>query len=163
MPIPVPAAFHHTCFLVRDLEGSAQRLADTLNVGPWAVWTIAPEVCRVHGRDQAFSFRVALCTVGGGTLELIAPHSGRAAYDEFLETTGEGCHHVCYAYADMATLRAAKRALVEQGREVIQEGWTEGFFDFAYFSFPEINGVVELLYLDASRLPPPEVVIQPRG
>lgn len=163
MSVPVPTAFHHTCFLVRDLEGAAQRLADALNVGPWAIWTIAPEACRVRGQDQAFSFRVALCTVGGGTFELIAPHSGRSVYDEHLAGRGEGCHHVCYAYADMASLRAAKRALVEQGREVIQEGWTGDFFDFAYFSFPEINGVVELLYLDAARLPAPEVVIHPRA
>ena len=31
----IPAALHHTCFLVRDLEGTAQRLSDAL--GNWSV------------------------------------------------------------------------------------------------------------------------------
>ncbi len=32
-------------------------------------------------------------------------------------------------------------------------------FDFAYFDFPEIGSVVEVLFLDAAQLPPPEAVI----
>jgi len=77
-----------------------------------------------RGQASAFSFRVALATVGGGTYELITPHSGRSIYDEHLEQHGEG-------------------------------------FDFGYFHFPEIGAFVEVLYLDAARLPAPETIIQP--
>jgi hypothetical protein len=42
---------------------------------------------------------------------------------------------------------------------VIQEAWAGDVFDFAYVQFPEIGSVVELLYLDASKLPPPEAGI----
>jgi methylmalonyl-CoA/ethylmalonyl-CoA epimerase len=157
----MPAALHHTCFLVRDLEGTAQRLADALGIGPWNIWTITPAESRVHGQPSSFSFRVALATVGGGTYELIAPHSGRSAFDEHLETHGEGFHHTCLVYPSLAAVREAKAELRRQGRELVQEGSGGDVFDFGYFRFPEIGSLVEVLYLDAARLPAPEAVVRP--
>jgi methylmalonyl-CoA/ethylmalonyl-CoA epimerase len=159
MTMPTPAALHHTCFLVRDLEGTAQSLTDALGVGPWNVWTIEPAECRVHGQASPFSFRVALATVGGGTFELITPHTGRSVYEEHLEKHGEGFHHTCLVYPSIEAVRDAKAELLRQGRELIQEASAGDVFDFGYFLFPEIGSAVELLYLDASQLPPPEVVI----
>ena len=158
---PTPAAIHHTCFLVRDLEGSAQRMADAAGIGPWNIWTIAPSECRVRGQVTPFSFRVALVTVGGGTYELITPHSGRTVFDEHLEQHGEGFHHTCLVYPTLETVREAKAKLRRQGRELIQEGSAGDVFDFSYFRFPEIGALVEVLYLDAAKLPAPEAVIRP--
>lgn len=157
----IPAALHHTSFLVRDLEGTAQRLADSLRIGPWNIWTITPAECRVHGRASPFSFRIALATVGGGSFELVAPHSGRSVYDEHLEKHGEGFHHTCLVYPSLETLREAKAELLRQGRKAVQEASAGDVFEFAYFEFPEIGSLVEVLYLDATQLPAPEAVIQP--
>lgn len=157
----IPVALHHTCFLVRDLEGSAQRLADAFGIGPWNIWTITPAECRVHGRVSPFSFRVALATIGGGTFELITPHSGRSVYDEHLEAYGEGFHHTCLVYPSLEAVRQAKTELQRQGRELVQEGSGGDVFDFGYFRFPEIGSLVEVLYLDPTRLPAPEAVIHP--
>jgi catechol 2,3-dioxygenase-like lactoylglutathione lyase family enzyme len=157
----IPATLHHTCFLVRDLEGTAQRMADALGIGPWNIWTIAPERCRVNGVESPFSFRVALATVGGGTFELISPQSGRSVYTEHLRQHGESFHHICLVYPSLEAVREAKAELLQQGRELIQEGSTGDVFDFAYFHFPEIGSPVEVLYLDAAKLPPPEAVVQP--
>jgi catechol 2,3-dioxygenase-like lactoylglutathione lyase family enzyme len=159
MSIPTPAALHHTCFLVRDLEGTAQALADSLGIGPWNIWTIEPAHCRVHGREQPFSFRVALATVGGGTFELITPHTGESVFDEHLAKHGEGYHHICMVYPSLEAVREAKAELLRQGREMIQEATAGDVFYFGYFLFPEIGSLVELLYLDAAQLPPPELVI----
>lgn len=161
MAIPAAAALHHTCFLVRDLEGTAQRMADALGIGPWNIWTIEPAVCKVHGQESPFSFRVALATVGGGTYEIITPHRGRSVYDEHLEKHGEGFHHTCLVYPTLEAVRDAKAELRRQGREVLQEGSAGDVFDFAYFAFPEIGSAVEVLYLDAAQLPPPETIINP--
>lgn len=161
MAPPVPTALHHTCFLVRDLEGTAQRLADSLGIGPWNIWTIAPADCRVRGEERPFSFRVALATVGGATFELIAPHGGRSVYDEHLERHGEGFHHVCLFYPSIEAVREAKAELLRQGRTMLQEGSAGDVFDFAYFEFPEIGAPIELLFLDPAQLPPPEAVIKP--
>ena len=161
MTTPIPAALHHTCFLVRDLEGAAQRMADAVGIGPWNIWTITPSECRVRGQVSPFSFRVALATVGGGTYELITPHSGRSVFDEHLEEHGEGFHHTCLVYPSLEAVREAKAKLRRQGREPIQEGSAGDVFDFGYFRFPEIGSLVEVLYLDAARLPAPEAVIRP--
>ncbi|MBP9144075.1 MAG: VOC family protein [Thermoanaerobaculia bacterium] len=162
MTMPLPAALHHTCFVVRDLEGTAQRLADALGVGPWAVHTIVPTRSRVHGVETPFTFRVALCAVGGGHFELVSPHTGRSVCDEHLEEHGEGFHHTCLVYPTVEAVRAAKAQLIAQGRECLQEGSADDAFDFAYFQFPEIGSAVEVLFLDPSQLPPPDAVIQPR-
>ena len=163
MTLPTPAALHHTCFLVHDVEASAQRMADALGIGPWNVWTIVPAECRVRGRESPFSFRVALATVGGGTFELVSPASGPSIFDEHLETHGEGFHHTCLFYSSLAEVRAAKEEMRRRGREPIQEASAGDVFDFGYYDFPEIGSLVELLYLDASQLPPPEAVIRPAG
>ena len=161
MTRPTPAALHHTCFLVHDVEAAVQGMADALGIGPWNIWTIVPTECRVRGQASPFSFRVALATIGGGTYELITPHSGRSVYDEHLEQYGEGFHHTCLAYPSMQAVRDAKAALGRQGREAIQEGSGGEMFEFGYFHFPEIGSFVELMYLDPTKLPPPEAVIQP--
>ncbi len=157
----IPVALHHTCFLVRDLEGTAQRLSDALGIGPWNIWTITPAECRVHGQVSPFSFRVALATVGGGTFELITPHSGRSVFDEQLEQHGEGFHHTCLVYPSLEAVREAKAELQGQGRELVQEASAGDVFDFGYFRFPEIGSLVEVLYLDPAKLPAPDAVIQP--
>lgn len=157
----IPVALHHTCFLVRDLEGTAQRLSDALGIGPWNIWTIIPEECRVHGQVSSFSFRIALATVGGGTFELVTPHSGRSIYDEHLEKNGEGFHHTCLVYPSLEAVREAKAELQRQGRELVQEARGGDVFDFGYFRFPEIGSLVEVLYLDPAKLPAPEAVILP--
>ena len=48
-----------------------------------------PPSARVHGQNNPFSFRVALATVGGGTLSCLTPHSGQV-FDGHLEQHGEG-------------------------------------------------------------------------
>ncbi len=159
MTMPAPAALHHTCFLVRDLEAAVESLGASLGIGPWPIWTIAPAVCRVRGKESPFSFRVAFGEVGGGTFELISPAGGTSVYDEHLATHGEGFHHTCLVYPTLEAVREAKAGLLAQGREMIQEGSAGDLFDFSYFLFPEIGSAVELLYLDAARLPPPEKVI----
>jgi methylmalonyl-CoA/ethylmalonyl-CoA epimerase len=161
MTTALPAALHHTCFLVRDLEETAQRLSNALGIGPWNIWTITPAECRVRGQVSPFAFRVALATVGGGTFELITPHSGRSVYDEQLEQHGEGFHHTCLFYPSLGAVREAKAELQRQGRELVQEASGGDVFEFGYFRFPEIGSLVEVLYLDPAKLPAPEAVIQP--
>jgi hypothetical protein len=42
---------------------------------------------------------------------------------------------------------------------MIQEGGSGDAFAFAYFAFPEIGSTIEVLYIDLSKMPPPERVI----
>jgi Glyoxalase/Bleomycin resistance protein/Dioxygenase superfamily len=156
MPVSNSAALHHTSVLVNDLEVSAAKLAKTLSVA-WNVWTIAPEHCFVHGEPSPFSFKAAFAQIGGANFELIAPLSGHSVYNEHLAAKGEGYHHCCLAYADLESMQSAKNELLSQGYKMIQNGYTEGFFEFSYFELTEPNMLIELLFL--KELPPPEKTI----
>ena len=157
MKIAEPGTLHHTCFVVKDVNETAQSLAKSLGI-QWGVWTIAPSVCRVHGKDSPFSFRVAIGQIGGSNYELISPHEGHSVYVEHLADKGEGFHHTCIAYSSMDDVRAARDELVKQGRDLIQSGGHEDLFEFYYFAIPETDSVLELLFL--AELPPPEKTIE---
>jgi hypothetical protein len=58
-------------------------------------------------------------------------------------------------------MREAKAELLRQGRELVQEASAGEAFALAYFRFPEIGSLVEILYLDPAALPAPEAVIRP--
>ncbi len=156
MTISNSATLHHSCFLVENLESSAEELSKALSVN-WGVWTLAPEKCFVNGQPAKFSFRVALARIGDSSLELLSPHSGESVYLEHLKTNGEGFHHSCLAYADLETMQSAKAELLDKGYKMIQHGYTEGAFEFCYFELPVANIIIELLFL--KELPPPEKTI----
>lgn len=159
MSRPTPVAFHHTCFVVRDLEATARALSKSFGIGPWNVWTITPAEARIRGVATPFSFRVALAQVGGAVVELIAPHTGDSLYAEQLASRGPGFNHTCFTYGSMEDARAATAALVAEGRTVLCEGAAGDVFYFAYIDYPELASPVETLFLDASKLPPPEATI----
>lgn len=156
MPPLSPQALHHTAFVVRDLEATARSLTSSLGIGPWQVRTIRPAFARLRGVDRPFSFRVALATVGGSTFELVSPLEGRGLAAEFLAAHGNGFHHTCLTYGSLAALHAAKAALLAEGRVLLQEAGSGDAFEFAYFDLPELGSVLELLYLDPQRMPPPD-------
>lgn len=148
---------HHTCFLVRDLEKVARSLSESMSIGPWPVWTIAPDICTVRGKAVPFSCRVALAQLGGASFELLEPVSGDSVYVEHLRTKGEGLHHTCIAYATRDEMRAACAELLGQGRESIQSGIHGDAFEFNYFEIAETGSILELLHI--ASLPPPETTI----
>jgi len=149
--------FHHTCFVVHDVEKTARALNESLSIGPWNIWTIEPTESTVRGQATSFSFRVALAEVGGASYELLEPVAGESVYIEHLEKYGESFHHSCLAYPSLEAMREAKSELVGQGRELVQGGSVGDAAEFAYFLIPEIGSIVELLYL--GELPPPEKTI----
>lgn len=155
MPVPVPAALHHTCYIVQDLEETATRLSKSLGIGPWTIWTLAPEKCILHGRDARFSFRIALATVGGGIFELVSPLEGASVYREQLAERGGGFHHVCFTYASAEQVLEVKASLRREGREILQEGSTPGVFEWAYVQIAELASAIEILWVDMSKLAPP--------
>jgi len=159
MSIPSPVGLDHACFVVEDLEITARRLSDSLGIGPWNVWTLEPAESKVYGVEQRFSFQMALSTVGGASYELVSPVSGPSVYREHLDRHGNGFHHTCLRYPTVADVRETKAVLVAQGRELVQEANTGDLFDFAYFAFPEIGSLVEVLFVDVEDMPAPEAVI----
>ena len=149
-------SLHHTAWVVNEVGKTAKSLADSLSI-QWAVWTIEPIGCTVHGKDVPYSFKVAIAQIGDSNLELIEPLTGRSVYVEHLETKGEGFHHTCIFYPSRESARQARDELAAQGRQLIQTGDLGELGEFCYFHMPETDSVLELLYL--SELPLPEETI----
>ena len=150
------ATFHHTAFIVNDLEKSAYALADSMGL-QWKLWTIKPVATMVRGQEVPFSFRVAIAQVGDSYYELITPHTGDSVYVEHLKSNGEGFHHTCITFASFAALYKARDAMLRQGRKILQSASLGDAGEFYYFDMVEMGAVLELLFI--RELPPPEKII----
>lgn len=152
------ATLHHTCFVVKDADKAAKAMVETMGIGPWSVWTIEPDECTVHGKDQKFAFRSAIAQVGGSAYELISPAGGTSVYDEHLATKGEGFHHTALAFSTHQAMLSAMADMVAKGRTMLQSGRIADLGEFCYFELPETGAIIEFMYL--SELPPPETTIE---
>jgi methylmalonyl-CoA/ethylmalonyl-CoA epimerase len=54
-----------------------------------------------RGREQPYSMKLALAQLGETMYELIEPLDGPNTYQEFLDTHGEGLHHLGFFVEDL--------------------------------------------------------------
>lgn len=157
MAVASNGTLHHVCYIVRDLNRTASRMADTLGIGPWGVWTIRPEASILHDRVvEEMCFRVGIASLGDAHYELIQPISEESVYAEHLAEHGESFHHTCISYPTHEAMKNAKLELQSQGYAMLQSGDLGQMGEFCYFDVPE-TGPLELLFL--SGLPEPDETI----
>ncbi len=87
-------SIEHVGVLVRDLDRAMEHYTNDLGMGPWAVYTLSPDSVRdmtVHGKEQGYVYKLALCNVGPVLYELMESVQGPTIYEEFLSECGEGC------------------------------------------------------------------------
>jgi catechol 2,3-dioxygenase-like lactoylglutathione lyase family enzyme len=147
--------------VVRDLDEAVRRYSETLGIAPWRVYTFTPDWVHdmtFRGREQPYSARLALGQIGDMMYELIEPLEGPSTYQEFLDTRGEGLHHLGYVVDD---LDAAIAEMETRGFPVLQSGrafGVDGDGGYAYFETDAALGcIVEAIELPRA-LPDPERV-----
>jgi methylmalonyl-CoA/ethylmalonyl-CoA epimerase len=148
-------------FVVKDID-KAMEAYWRVGVGPWRVYTYgAPLVKEItyRGKPGDWRFRIALASVGGFSLELIQPLSGKNIYSDYLEKHGAGgIQHLGFVVDNLDLA-------VEEGRrsgyEVIQSGrghGVRGDGKFAYLSTEDdLFTVYELMELVSERYPPERI------
>ena len=97
-------AVDQVAVVVRDLDAAMERYVSEFGIGPWAVYTFGPGWIldmTFRGEARGYTMKLALADVGGMMYELIEPVQGPNAYEEFLETNGEGLHHLGYFVDDL--------------------------------------------------------------
>ena len=152
-------------FIVRDLERAMATWAG-LAIAPWRIYTFGPERLSrmtVRGREQPHVVRLALCSVGPTTYELIEPLHGPSIYAEHLERCGEGLHHLGYYVDD---IDAAEAAMAERGYEVLQAGHgfgVDGDGAYAYFDTTRDFGCILEAIVGPRRMPEPERIYPAPG
>jgi hypothetical protein len=109
--------------VVRDLKRSTELLSSIFGLGPFHFieWPNRPDAKYwFHGQQESIKIRQAFVQAGSLELELIQPLEGsRNAYREFLDTKGEGIHHVLFETADMDQ---AVDEFAHKGVRVLQNG-----------------------------------------
>lgn len=137
----------------RDIEATSKRWAAVLGVDPPQIHTTKPghEVKLVYrGHPSDGQAKLAFIQLGQVTLELIQPVGSDTAWKEFLDTHGEGVHHIAFQVADSGrTIKAFREA----GTPVVHQGrFDDDSGAYVYIDSAEALGVtLELLHSDAKK------------
>lgn len=109
-------------FVVRDVEASARIFADLLGVEVpgWTLTAPQEETHAVYrGRPTGGRAKLAFFKMDNLSLELIEPVGGPSTWREFLDTKGEGVHHIAFRIEGtdehVAMLEAKGMPLVQRG------------------------------------------------
>ncbi|HWH24765.1 MAG TPA: methylmalonyl-CoA epimerase [Candidatus Limnocylindria bacterium] len=105
LPFSQPGRVHHVAIIVRDLEAALGFYRDRLGLPVELVLPI--------GSDGV---TIAFLPVGESKVELVMPTDPATGVARFLESRGEGFHHVCFEVADLA---AELARLAAAGAELI--------------------------------------------
>lgn len=107
-----PGRLHHVAIVVRDLEQALGFYRDRLGLSLGAVVPV-----------ESDGVRIAFLDVGESKVELVEPTEPSTGVARFLESRGEGFHHVCLEVADLG---AELDRLAEKGIELIDRSPRRG-------------------------------------
>jgi catechol 2,3-dioxygenase-like lactoylglutathione lyase family enzyme len=117
--------------VVRDIEASRRAYATLFGVEPPPVHlTDPPEKtnARYRGSPTGARAKLAFLKMGQLSIELIEPVDGPSTWREFLESRGEGVHHLAFHVADT---EREERLLEAAGFPVVQKGdYTGGRYSY---------------------------------
>ncbi len=152
-------SIEHVGVLVRNLDRAMEHYTNDLGMGPWVVYTVNPEWVRdmtVHGKEQSYVYKLALCNLGPVLYELMESVQGPSIYEEFLRERGEGVQHLGYFVED---IDAEISKMDSRGFALLLSGRRFGTNDdgaFAQFDTErECGCILEALEMP-TEMPPPE-------
>ena len=90
LPLSAPRRIHHVAVVVRDLDAAMSFYRDRLGLPLELVMPI-----------ESDGVAIAFLTVGESKIELVAPTDSSTGVARFLESRGEGFHHVCLEVDDI--------------------------------------------------------------
>jgi catechol 2,3-dioxygenase-like lactoylglutathione lyase family enzyme len=112
--------------VVKDIEKAAAAYADFLGgaVPKWS-WTDTEDVAHTQfkGKPTPARAKLAFIELKNITLELIEPDQNPSTWREFLDTKGEGIHHIAFEIKGMGEKVAL---LGKKGMPLLQKGDYEG-------------------------------------
>ena len=108
--------------VVADRDRTARLLTSLFGIGPFRFveWPDRPESRYYYrGGEEHIRIKQAFVQLGDVEVELIQPLEGRSAYQDFLDQTGGGIHHVLFEVNDIDPII---RELADSGVTVLQSG-----------------------------------------
>jgi methylmalonyl-CoA/ethylmalonyl-CoA epimerase len=112
LPLSAPGRLHHVAVVVRDLDAALGFYRDRLGLTVELVLPI-----------ESDGVTIAFLPVGESKIELVMPTDSSTGVARFLESRGEGFHHVCLEVADVD---AELARLAGEGIELIDRAARKG-------------------------------------
>jgi 4-hydroxyphenylpyruvate dioxygenase and related hemolysins len=135
--------------IVRNIEDSAKKYADFLGMDiPEIIITDNYDKAQTQYRSNPTQARAKLAffrTPGAVEIELIEPDQNPSTWREFLDSHGEGVHHIAFFIKDM---QGKVHKLKEIGMDLVQKGeYTGGRYSYID-SNKDLKVMLELLEND---------------
>jgi len=108
--------------VVADRKQTTDLLTSLFGIGPFRFveWPDRPEAkYYYHGAEEHIRISQAFVQLGDVEVELIQPVEGKNAYQDFLDETGGGIHHVLFEVKDIDPVI---EQLAKSGISVLQAG-----------------------------------------
>lgn len=123
----------HIGIVVQEMDATLHTYRDLLGFRLLQRITIAEQLVEA-----------AFLDAGNSTVELIAPIDESSGTARFLQSRGEGTHHICFEVAD---IQAALASLAAQGLRLIDEKPRQGVHGLVAFVHPKATHgmMIELL------------------
>jgi len=126
--------------VVEDMDRAIEYYSSTFGIGPFKVVDIDMEGVLLRGKPISTTIKVAFAKSGPLQVELIQPVEGKNIYTEFLDSKGEGLHHLGFQVDDLDAILAE---LAKEGIEpVFHKGYPGRGTAFAYLNSDKIGGVI---------------------
>ncbi|MCL6443608.1 MAG: VOC family protein [Alicyclobacillus sp.] len=134
--------------IVRDIEHTSQVYADFFGVEK-PKWILTDGYDKAHteyhGEPTEAKAKLAFFHMGSLDIELIEPVGGPSTWQEFLDTHGEGVHHIAFVIKDM---QGKVQAMQNLGMPMVQRGdYTGGRYAYVDALDP-LKVIIELLEND---------------
>lgn len=131
--LPVSGRIHHVATVVRDLDAAVKFHTEVLGLP-------LEQIADVPSQEV----RIAFLTAGDSKIELVAPTNSTSGVARFLESKGEGFHHLCL---EVSNIDAELERLATAGIQLINAAAVEGVEGPVAFLHPKsCHGIlVELI------------------
>jgi 4-hydroxyphenylpyruvate dioxygenase-like putative hemolysin len=112
-------------YVVSDIEKACKYYESIFGTGPFSdVIDVNMDGAILRGKPVDTTIKVAFVESGDVQIELIQPVEGRNLYTEFLETRGEGIHHLGYQVEDMEAMKSSPRRSGNLSSTVTWGSWS---------------------------------------
>jgi hypothetical protein len=129
------------CWVTADHRRTMRGLVE-LGLGPWRVYTFDSTTVTQRtygGREADFGIKVCFADVGDMALEIMQPLWGPSIFQEFLDTRGEGIHHLAFD-AEGRPWPERLATFEQRGFPLAQSGRFMDANAFAFFATEAVAG-----------------------
>ena len=142
-----PAQISQIAVVVYDLEKAMKAYHDMLGWGPFNVYEHVPPALHdthLRGRPTKYSMLGAETKVQGMGFEIIQPLDGPSIYREWLDTYGEGFHHLAVMKHTPEESEQFKKDMASRGATILMGGRIGETIEYYYLdTVPSLKIVVE--------------------